>query len=199
MKITSAEFLKSALNKAHWPVCSLPEVALVGRSNVGKSSLINTFVNRRGLAKTSSSPGKTQTINFYDINREFRLVDLPGFGYAKVPLQIKKSWEKMMEEYLSERECLKGVILILDPRRDAGDAERMLFEWIEEFRLHIVTVFTKTDKLSKNQLSSRISSIKRALPLKDPVFFSAVTGEGKIILGKRIHRLLVGEHEGETV
>lgn len=192
MKILSAEFIKSAPKKEHWPGDRVPEIALVGRSNVGKSSLINTFVNRRGLAKTSSQPGKTQMINFYTINGEFRLVDLPGFGYAKVPLSMKKSWKQMMEEYLSERESLAGVILILDARRDVGDAEQMLFEWIEEFGLPVVTVFTKTDKLSKNQLASRIARLKRVLPLKDPVIFSAVTGEGKIALGKRIHKLLTG-------
>ncbi len=195
MKILSAEFIKSAPKKEHWPGDLVPEIALVGRSNVGKSSLINTFVNRRGLAKTSSQPGKTQMINFYTINGEFRLVDLPGFGYAKVPLSMKKSWKRMMEEYLSERESLSGVILILDARRDVGDAEQMLFEWIEEFGLPVVTVFTKTDKLSKNQLASRIAKLKRALPLKDPVIFSAVTGEGKIALGKRIHKLLTGASE----
>lgn len=192
MKIHSAEFIKSALKKAQWPAGPLPEIALVGRSNVGKSSLINVFVNRKGLAKTSSQPGKTQMINFYAINGEFRLVDLPGFGYAKVPLELKRSWEKMLEEYLSERESLTGVIVILDPRRDAGDAERMLFEWIEEFGLPVVTVFTKADKLSKNQLSSRLAKLKKALPVKDPVIFSAVTGEGKIALGRRIHRLITG-------
>lgn len=190
MKILSAEFVKSALKKEHWPGDRVPEIALVGRSNVGKSSLINTFVNRRGLAKTSSQPGKTQMINFYTINGEFRLVDLPGFGYARVPLSTKKSWKGMMEEYLSERESLIGVIVVLDARRDAGDAERMLFDWIEEFDLSVVTVFTKTDKLSKNQLASRLSKIKKALPLKDPVTFSATTGEGKIALGRRIHGLL---------
>lgn len=193
MKITSAEFIKSALKKEHWPDCALPEVALVGRSNVGKSSLINTLVNRKGLAKTSSQPGKTQTINFYEINGSFRFVDLPGFGYAKVPLSMKKSWGGMMEEYLSERDCLRGVVVILDARRDVGDAEEMLFEWIEEFGLQVITVFTKTDKLSKNQLSSRIAKLKKALPLKDPVIFSAVTGDGKIALGKRLHRLLSDE------
>lgn len=192
MKIHSAEFIKSAVKKAQWPAGPIPEIALVGRSNVGKSSLINAFVNRKGLAKTSSQPGKTQMINFYAINGEFRLVDLPGFGYAKVPLQLKRSWEKMLEEYLSERESLTGVIVILDPRRDAGDAERMLFEWIEEFGLPVVTVFTKADKLSKNQLSSRVAKLKKALPVKDPLIFSAVTGEGKIALGRRIHRLITG-------
>jgi len=192
MKIQSAEFIKSAPGKAQWPGDNVPEIALIGRSNVGKSSLINTFVNRRGLAKTSSQPGKTQMINFYTINGKFRLVDLPGFGYAKVPLALKKSWKQMMEEYLSERVPLVGVIIILDARRDVGDAEQMLFEWIEEFGLSAVTVFTKADKLSKNQISSRLAKIKKALPFKDPVVFSAVTGEGKVALGKRIQGLLSG-------
>lgn len=192
MKILSAEFIKSAVKSGQYPSDGLPEIALVGRSNVGKSSLINTFVNRKGLAKTSSQPGKTQTLNFYRINEEFYLVDLPGFGYARVPLELKKSWEHMMEEYLRGRESLKGVIVILDPRRDAGEAEVMLFKWVEDFGIPVIAVFTKIDKLSKNQLTSRISQIKKTLPLHGSVFFSAVTGEGKIQLGKKIHALLTG-------
>lgn len=192
MKITSAEFVKSAVRKEHWLTDGMPEIALIGRSNVGKSSLINTFVNRKGLAKTSSQPGKTRTINFYRINSAFYLVDLPGFGYARVSRSEKKSWEGMVGGYLEERDNLKGVIVILDPRRDATDTEETLYQWIERLEIPVATVFTKSDKLSKNKLSSRIAAIRKAIPIGSPVLFSSHTGEGKIALGKRIHEMISG-------
>jgi GTP-binding protein len=192
MKISSAEFVKSAVKKEHWLTDGMSEIALIGRSNVGKSSLINTLVNRKGLAKTSSQPGKTRTINFYRINSAFYLVDLPGFGYAKVSRSEKKSWEGMVGSYLNERENLKGVLVILDPRRDATETEEQLYQWIERLELPVTTVFTKVDKLSKNKLVSRIASIKKALPIGSPVLFSSHTGEGKTALGKRIYEMLSG-------
>lgn len=186
MKITSAEFVKSAVDISQCPRDGLPEIALIGRSNVGKSSLINAFVNRKGLAKTSSRPGKTCTINFYRINNRFYLVDLPGFGYSSVPLTVKKSWEKMIEGYFKGRAALCGAFVILDPRRDAGDVEERLYGWIEALGIPAVTVFTKADKLSRNQLTSRIAAIKKSIPVIDPVLFSAVTGQGKLLLGKKL-------------
>lgn len=195
MKIISAEFVLSATARSHFPKDRLPEIVLIGRSNVGKSSLINTFVNRKGLAKTSSQPGKTRTINFYRINGGFYIVDLPGFGYAKVSHSEKKDWERMMGEYMDSRPELKGAVIILDPRREAGDYEEFLFDWLNGMGLPFTVVFTKTDKLSKNQLSSRLSKLKKSLPIKDPVAFSSTTGEGKIALGKRITYLLSGEAE----
>lgn len=197
MKISSAEFIISAVKRSDYPKDGLPEIALIGRSNVGKSSLINSFVNRRHLAKTSSQPGKTQTINFYRINKSFYIVDLPGFGYAKVPLALKKSWEGMMAEYMEGRERLKGAFVILDARRDAGDQETRLYRWLEGLGIPYATVFTKIDKLSKNQLSSRAAAIKKAVRIKDPVLFSAVTGEGRLALGKRISEM-TGAQDGAT-
>ncbi|MEK7772849.1 MAG: ribosome biogenesis GTP-binding protein YihA/YsxC [Deltaproteobacteria bacterium] len=190
MKITSAEFVKSAVDPSQCPKDGLPEIVLIGRSNVGKSSLINAFVNRKGLAKTSSQPGKTRTINFYLINNRFYLVDLPGFGYSNVPLSVKKSWEKMIEDYFECRDTLQGAFVILDPRRDAGDVEERLYRWIEAFGIPAVTVFTKTDKLSNNRLSARIAAIKKAIPVVEPVLFSAVTGQGKVLLGKKVAEVL---------
>lgn len=186
MKITSAEFVKSAVDPSQCPRDGLPEIALIGRSNVGKSSLINAFVNRKGLAKTSSRPGKTRTINFYRINNRFYLVDLPGFGYSSVPLSVKRSWEKMVEGYFKGRRTLCGAFVVLDPRRDAGDVEERLYGWIEGYGIPAVTIFTKVDKLSRNQLTSRIAAIKKAIPVIDPVLFSAVTGQGKLLLGRKV-------------
>lgn len=193
MRVTSAEFVKSAVDSAHYPKDNLFEIALVGRSNVGKSSLINTFVNRKGLAKTSGQPGKTQTINFYRINTQFYLVDLPGFGYARVPMEIKKNWEKMMDDYLRDRPNLRGIIVILDPRREPGGNDETLFEWLAGFNLPVITVFTKIDKLTKNQLSSSVAAFKRALGFQHPVLFSSLTGEGKQALGHRIKEALEAE------
>ncbi|MBI5644071.1 MAG: YihA family ribosome biogenesis GTP-binding protein [Deltaproteobacteria bacterium] len=194
MKIKSAEFITSAVKPAQWPKDGLPEVALIGRSNVGKSSLINCFLNRKNLAKTSSTPGKTRMVNFYRVNGEFHLVDLPGFGYAKVPLSEKKNWEEMVETYLGERANIKGALLILDARRDAGDAELMVYDWLERFRVPVITVFTKVDKLSKNQLSARLRSLKAVIPVEDPVLFSSVTGAGKVALSKKIQEFLFGDY-----
>lgn len=190
MKITKAEFIKSAVTVDQWVEGDLPEIALIGRSNVGKSSLINTFVNRKGLAKTSSQPGKTRTINFYRINSSFYLVDLPGFGYAKVSKAERKSWEGMIESYLEQRESLRGALLVLDPRRDATDVEVMIYETFTRLGLPLVTVFTKADKLSNNKLNSRLAALRKALPLGSPVLFSSLSGAGKAALGARIYEML---------
>lgn len=190
MKVTSADFVTSAVKANQYPSDNLPEIALIGKSNVGKSSLINTFVNRKGLAKTSSQPGKTRTINFYRINKGFYLVDLPGFGYAKVSREERKSWEQMMGDYLENRPPLKGAIIIFDPRRDAGEEEIMLLEWIERFNIPYAIVFTKTDKLSRNQLSSRVAAFKRVIKIDQPVLFSSLSGDGKLQLGKKIAGML---------
>lgn len=190
MKITKAEFLQSAAKTSQCPATGLPEIALIGRSNVGKSSLINAFTNRKALAKTSSQPGKTRLINFYAINSAFCLVDLPGFGYAKVSHDEKRSWELMVNEYFEKREALKGALVILDPRRDAGPVEENLFGWIRDRGLAYTVVFTKIDKLSKNQLAQRLAVLKKAIPLETPVLFSAVSGDGKLQLGKRLHEML---------
>ena len=192
MKITKAEFISSATKISQCPATGLPEIALIGRSNVGKSSLINALTNRKALAKTSSQPGKTRLINFYAINSTFCLVDLPGFGYAKVSHDERRTWELMVNEYFAKRDALKGALVILDPRRDAGPIEENLLDWIKERGLAYTVVFTKIDKLSKNQLSSRLSELKKEIPLESPVLFSAVSGDGKIALGKRIHAMLGG-------
>ena len=194
MKIKSAEFIKSAVFLKDCPNDPLPEIALIGKSNVGKSSLINRFINRKGLAKTSNTPGKTRTLNFYLINNNFYFVDLPGYGFAKAPMNERKGWKRMIEEYLTTRETLAGGILILDVRRDPGPAEAEIYEWFEEYNIPLVTVLNKADKFSKNKLVQRVKSIKGAIPIDDPITFSATSGLGKNELGLRVAELLKGSN-----
>lgn len=190
MKVLSAEYIASAVKVEQCPKAGLPEIVLIGRSNVGKSSLINSFTGKKGLAKTSSQPGKTRTINFYLINGRFYLVDLPGFGYAKVSREERKYWEGMTEDYFSRRESIKGALLILDPRRDIGEEEANVLEWLKGHGIGCKVVFTKTDKLSANQLSSRAARLKREASIAGPVLFSAVTGDGRALLGRKIQEML---------
>jgi GTP-binding protein len=190
MKIRKAEFSKCAVKPSDFPTGGLPEIALVGRSNVGKSSLINSLVNKRGLAKTSSTPGKTRTINFYLLNDSFYLVDLPGFGYASVPGSERRSWKQMIEGYMKERSELRGVLVILDVRRDPGETEEALCDWIESIGLTPVVVLTKADKFSKGRRVKRASEVKRALGIDDAVLYSSVTGEGKDALVKKISEII---------
>lgn len=190
MKIHDAEYIRSCVKPSQYPADGLPEVALVGRSNVGKSSLINTLAGKKRLAKTSSAPGKTRTINFYRFNRAFYLVDLPGYGFAKVPLAERLSWKVMIERYFEVRRTVKGVIVVLDSRRDPGPTESSLYMWLEGLKIPVLTVATKCDKLSRNKLSSRLSAIKKELPSSELVCFSAATGEGKVPVAKTIERMV---------
>ena len=181
MIIKSAEFITSATKPSQYPRTALPEIAFAGRSNVGKSSLINTLVNRKHLVKTSSTPGRTQLINFFDINGRIGFVDLPGYGYAKVPVSVRKKWGPMIETYLSDRETLKGVIVIMDIRRIPRQQELNLVAWLNHYAIASVLVLTKTDKLSKNKQTQQHQLIARALgrPRNDFILFSAKTHRGK--------------------
>lgn len=188
MKIVSAEFIKSATKPSEYPKGNFPEVAIAGKSNVGKSSLINTLVNRKNLAKTSSTPGRTQMINFFQVNGQISLVDLPGYGYARVPLQVRKTWKPMVESYLQTRSEIRLVILILDARRGATAEDLALLDWLEYHKIPSLIVFTKADKLSEIE-RARLKKNLAEIPLlaeKPLSFFSAVTGEGKDDLWKRI-------------
>jgi GTP-binding protein len=149
MKIQSTEFLTSVYPTDKYPPGRYPEVAFAGRSNVGKSSLINTLVNRKGLARTSSAPGKTQSINFYLINQSFCLVDLPGYGYAKVPQQVRKRWNPLIEQYCRSRENLCGMVVIIDARVGPTPLDISLISWLTDLSLPIIFTMTKSDKLSK--------------------------------------------------
>ena len=181
MIIKSAQFVKSAVKPAHYPAAILPEIAFAGRSNVGKSSLINTLVNRKRLVKTSTTPGRTQLINFFDINEAFSFVDLPGYGYAKVPASVKKSWGPMIETYLSKRTTLKGVVLIVDIRRTPGPEERNFIDWIDYYGLAKILVATKADKLSKTRQKVQLEMIAASLGVgkDDLILFSAKSRLGK--------------------
>ncbi|MFQ5585295.1 MAG: ribosome biogenesis GTP-binding protein YihA/YsxC [Thermodesulfobacteriota bacterium] len=190
MKIKSTVFLKSGTDISHCPGDNLPEVILIGRSNVGKSSLINTLLNRRGFAKTSSTPGKTRTLNFYEINGRFRFVDLPGYGFAKVSKQLKREWQRMVERYVTERRNLKGALVVLDARREPGEIETLIYPWLESEKVPARTVVTKADKLSKNRLSTQVRTIKSSLPVDDLITFSAVTREGRTRLWHEIEELI---------
>ena len=182
MKITNAEFVKSAVWPPQYPPAILPEIAFVGRSNVGKSSLINTLVGRKKLAKTSNTPGRTQLINFFTINEKMSFVDLPGYGFAKVAQSVKKDWGDMIEAYLRERQCLALVIFILDIRRDPSMDDLSLRDWLENYRIPYLYVLTKSDKLSNNQAIARKRAIEKNLQLSSaqkPILFSAKTQQGK--------------------
>ena len=182
MKVTSAEFIKSAVWPPQYPPAVLPEIAFVGRSNVGKSSLINTLVGRKNLAKTSNTPGRTQLINFFTINEKISFVDLPGYGFAKVPQSVKKDWGEMMEAYLKERPSLCLVVFILDIRRDPNADDLSLRDWLEHYRIPYLYILTKSDKLSNNQAMVRRKAIEKTLQVsseKKPILFSAKTQKGK--------------------
>ncbi len=181
MKIHEAKFIKSAAGEKDYPRDNLPEVAFAGRSNVGKSSLINRLVNRKGLAKTSSTPGKTQLINFFAINEKFYLVDLPGYGYAKVSKSMRKDWKSLVENYLSNRESLLLVVLILDIRREPNSGDISLLDWLNYYQIPSLIVLTKTDKISRSQIHKQSRMIKNFLHLEEDrvLPFSALTKEGK--------------------
>jgi GTP-binding protein len=190
--IKTTEFIKSAAKPAHYPPAELPEIAFAGRSNVGKSSLINVLVNRKSLVRTSSTPGRTQLINFFDVNGEFVLVDLPGYGYAKVPLAVKKEWGPMMEAYLSSRPTLAGVVLILDIRREPTVEDRQMLDWLRAYGITPVLVATKCDKVSKNAKMHQAALMARSLGVErgEISFFSTLTREGKDEIWGRIETLL---------
>lgn len=195
MIIKTAEFITSAVKASQYPDAVLPEIAFVGRSNVGKSSLINTLVNRKRLVKTSSTPGRTQLINFFDINSAVTFVDLPGYGYAKVPERIRKTWAPMIEAYLSSRKTLKGVVVILDMRRIPNQADIDLIEWLWEHHIPSLLVLTKVDKLKRSQRAGNHRNIaeKLALALEQFVIFSAKTRQGKEDVWESIEALLENE------
>ena len=191
MKIKSAEFVTSAIQPSQYPPAELPEFAFAGRSNVGKSSLINTLVNRKKLVQTSSTPGKTRLINFFRVNDALMLVDLPGYGYARVSEAERQKWRPMVEQYLSGRKHLKAVIVILDARRDAGTADTQLLDWLARLGVPAIIAVTKCDKLSKTALAKQVSVIAQGLaaPHRELVLFSAKSHQGREALWRAISNL----------
>ncbi|WP_136524433.1 ribosome biogenesis GTP-binding protein YihA/YsxC [Geomonas ferrireducens] len=192
MIVKTTQFIKSATRPAHYPEGDLPEIAFAGRSNVGKSSLVNVLVNRKNLVRTSSTPGRTQLINFFQVNDDFMLVDLPGYGYAKVPLAVKKDWRPMMETYLAKRKNLRGVVLILDIRRVPTEDDLQMLAWLRAYSVAPILVVTKCDKLSKNERARQTAVIAEKLGVTkgELNFFSALNKEGRDAVWARIDALL---------
>jgi GTP-binding protein len=173
MKITSAEFLTGAVSYKQYPDSAYPELAFAGRSNVGKSSLINSLLNRKKLVKTSQTPGKTQEINFFKINNDFIFTDLPGYGFAKVPQPVRKRWGKMIEDYLLKRETLLAVIFIIDLRRRPSQLDLSLQRWLEAHGVEYLLVGTKMDKLSQSEIKKQKDKLNVA-------YFDG--GEGELLV-----------------
>ena len=179
MQVTSAEFLKSAFKEADWPRDEKPEIAFLGRSNVGKSSFINSLLGVRGLARTSSTPGRTRSLNFFLINNRFRFVDLPGYGYARAPKDEKARWSEAATEYLAKREGLVLSIHLVDSRHEPSKQDVQLHEWLLHHERPHLIVATKSDKLSNNELRRNLDRVKRALEAPGALHYSAVTGQGR--------------------
>lgn len=190
MKVTSAEFTRSAFKKDHWHEGSLPEIAFLGRSNVGKSSLINAMLMRKGLARTSNTPGRTQSINFFLVNERLFFADLPGYGYARVSKKMRAGWGMMAEEYLAEREELTLAIQLVDSRHSPTALDKQLHEWLVFNKKNFIVVATKSDKLSSNQLLKNVREIEKELPGSRVIPFSANTGKGRDQLWAEIENSL---------
>ncbi|MDR4493289.1 MAG: ribosome biogenesis GTP-binding protein YihA/YsxC [Nitrospirales bacterium] len=192
-RIHSAEFLKCCGTVEQFPKSRLPEIAMAGRSNVGKSSAINCLLNRKGLAKVGKVPGKTQTINFYRVETNqgpFELVDLPGYGFAKVPEQIQKQWIPLIEQFFETRTMLQGVILLVDARRVQAQDRKML-QWLEHLNIPYLVVATKADKVTRGKRAAAIQELRRDLGISiDPIPLSAHSGEGKNLILDQIQSLL---------
>lgn len=182
MHVHHAEMMISAVSPKQYPAPDVPEVALAGRSNVGKSSFINRMIDRKGLARTSTQPGKTQTLNFYDINQEFRFVDVPGYGYARVSKSQRVQFEQMVRQYVLQRENLELLFLLMDFRHEPTALDKQMKDLAEEADIPYAIILTKVDKVKRNQWNRHFQLYEKALdlPTVDALFpFSSVTGEGK--------------------
>lgn len=177
----NAEILLSAENKSHYPQDEIPEIALAGRSNVGKSSFINTLLNRKNLARTSGKPGKTQLLNFFNIDDKLRFVDVPGYGYAKVSKTERVKWGKMIEEYLTSRENLRAVVSLVDVRHEPSTDDVQMYEFLKYYEIPVIVVATKADKVPRGKWNKHESVIKKKLDFDkndDFIIFSSVNKDG---------------------
>jgi len=191
MRITSAEFVKSAFTEDDWPRVELPEIAFLGRSNVGKSSLMNSLLGVKGLARTSSTPGRTQSLNFFLLNKRFHFVDLPGYGYARVPKEIRQSWGEMAENYLAKRTRLMLSIQIVDSRHEPTTLDLQLHDWLQHHRRPQLIVATKSDKLSQNDLRKSIARVRHLMNTENVIAYSATTKKGRDEIWRAIEKALI--------
>jgi GTP-binding protein len=179
MNIHNAHFVKSVTQLDQKPKPSLPEIAVIGRSNVGKSSLINTLFNRKNLAKISSTPGKTRLINYFSIDNSLYFVDLPGYGYAKLSKKMRQNWKRDIENYLKNNQFLRLVFLILDSRHEIMENDRMMIEWLEFFDVPFIFVLTKSDKISNNQYQIASTKLHQNYPDREILKFSSKNRTGR--------------------
>jgi len=191
--IRNVEFIGGMSEKRGWrPESTLPEIAFAGRSNVGKSSLLNTLVRRKSFARVSRAPGRTREINFFRVNNGFVLVDLPGYGYARVSKEIRAEWRPLMERYLRQTPQLRGIVLLLDIRREPSEDDQAMLEFLAEAEVPTIVALTKTDKLSKAGAAQRVAEISKVLALdsEQVIPFSAHSGEGRVELLEAITDLV---------
>ncbi|MDQ0174345.1 ribosome biogenesis GTP-binding protein YihA/YsxC [Bacillus chungangensis] len=182
MKVNEVEMVISAVKPDQYPEDGLPEFALAGRSNVGKSSFINKMLNRKSIARTSSKPGKTQTLNFYKIENELYFVDVPGYGFAKVSKRERMKWGEMIETYLTERQDLKAALLIVDLRHPPTNDDVIMYQFLKHYETPCIVIATKADKVSKGKRQQHLRIVKETLqilPTDEAIIFSSETGEGK--------------------
>lgn len=203
MKVTAAEFIISAVAPKQYPTDGLPEIALVGRSNVGKSSLLNKMMNRKALARTSSRPGKTQTLNYFRINNQIYFVDFPGYGYAKVAKSIKEQWGGMIQTYLAQRKELQFVVQLVDIRHPPSKDDVSMYEWCKQIGITTVVVATKGDKIARGRWQQHTKVIRDQLHLRETdsiLIFSSETGQGRDELWAEINRRISSsERNGREV
>ena len=193
MKINNVEFITSAVRRSQYPTDNKPEFLLVGRSNVGKSSFINTVINRKNLARISSIPGKTQTLNFYLINNNFYFVDVPGYGFARVSQKLKNKFGLMIEDYLKERNNLKMVFMLIDFRHKPTNDDILMYNYLKYYNIPVTIIATKSDKVSKNNYDKNKKILKETLNLEekdDLILFSAQTKVGKQEVQEKIEKII---------
>ncbi len=179
MEVKKSSLAAVGVKFSQYPADGLPEIAFAGKSNVGKSTLINAILGRRALARTSSQPGKTRTINFYNVNDVMYVVDLPGYGYAKAPKTEIEKWGKMIEDYLNHRQTLRAIVLLVDIRHEPGENDRLMHAWLKHYGYQIIVVATKSDKISRNQMQKQLSLIRKGLQLEQGDILIPFSGEKK--------------------
>ena len=193
MKVNNVSLAAVGVKMSQYPDDGKPEIAFAGKSNVGKSTLINATIRRKALARTSSQPGKTRTINFYNVEDILYFVDLPGYGYAKAPRTEIEKWGKMIEEYLNKREILRGIVMLVDIRHEPGENDRLMYDWLKHYGYDIIIAATKKDKIKRSQMQKQLSLIKNTLKLAPEdrlIAFSGETKDGVEELWEELEKLI---------